>query len=273
MTEDRQRRAWMEGHLHWAARQFGVTPVGEATHTARLHSVGTRVRDGGADAWLRVVYDDPEWGEGDYLTGNLTANDISGVPKPHVKEWTQWDDSGRRLRGEVSTFVPAAPLSAGMVLTYEAALSEPWMRTLRAALDALAAHPLPPHGVDPDDVNHGLAAYFGLTVDFATVEWTTAHSDLHWGNLTGPELFILDWETWGRAPAGYDAATLYCASLLQPTTARRIHRTFADVLETHSGRVATLAVAVRFLRFIDGGEHLPLARSLREHAQQVVDCL
>jgi len=273
MTNDRQRRAWMEGHLEWAAHQFGVTPAGEAVHTTRLHSVGIKVRDGGEDAWLRVVYDDPDWGEGDYLAGNLAANDIAGVPKPHVTRWKQWDDCGRRMRGEVSTFVPAAPLSTGMVLVDEVDLPDPWITRLRGAVDAIANHPLPPRGMDQDDVNHGILAFFDVTVDFAAVEWTTAHSDLHWGNVTAPDLFILDWETWGRAPAGYDAATLHCTSLLHPTTARRIHRAFSDVLDTHSGRVAALAAAVRFLRFIDGGEYLPLARPLRQHARQVIDRL
>jgi hypothetical protein len=273
MTNNDQRRAWMDGHLDWAAHQFGVTPIGEAVHTTRLRSVGIKVNDGGEDAWLRVVYEDPDWGAGDYLTGNLTANDISGVPKPHVKRWKQWDDNGRRLRGEVSTFVPAAPLSTGMVLMNEVDLPDPWMTQLRAAVDAIANHPLPPRGVDPDDVNNGLRAFFGITVDFATVEWTTAHSDLHWGNITAPDLFILDWETWGRAPAGYDAATLYCTSLLCPATARRVHRAFSDVLDTRSGRLATLAAAVRFLRFIDGGEYLPLSRPLRQHAHDVIDRL
>jgi len=265
VTANDARRAWLEGHLEWAAHQFGVTPLGEAVHTARLRSVGIKVRDGGEDAWLRVVYEDPDWGEGDYLTGNVTANDIAGVPKPHVKRWKQWDDHGRRLHGEVSTFVAASPVSTGMVL-----LPDPWMTRLRAAVDAVATHPLPPHGVDPDDVNHGLLAFFGITVDFATVDWTAAHCDLHWGNLTAPDLFLLDWETWGRAPAGYDAATLYCTSLLRPTTARRIHRAFEDVLDTRSGRMATLAVAVRFLRFADGGEDSPLARPLRQHAHELI---
>ena len=74
------RRDWLEGHLRWAAEQFGVHPVGDIVHTSRYHSVGTRVRTWDGDAWLRVVYDDPEWGVGDYLEGNVAANEIAGVP-------------------------------------------------------------------------------------------------------------------------------------------------------------------------------------------------
>ncbi|UUU36560.1 hypothetical protein JIX56_45870 [Streptomyces sp. CA-210063] len=55
--------------------------------------------------------------------------------------------------------------------------------------------------------------------------WTTAHADVHWANLCLP-LRILDWEAWGRAPEGFDAATLYAYMLLQPDTAARVHDTF-----------------------------------------------
>lgn len=68
-----------------------------------------------------------------------------------------------------------------------------------------------------DDVSHAALAYFGLRLDLSSITWTAAHCDLHWGNVTAPTLTILDWETWGKAPARYDAATLVCTSLLQPT--------------------------------------------------------
>lgn len=72
---------------------------------------------------------------------------------------------------------------------------------------------------------NGVREYFGVTLTehtFAGVRWATAHADLHWGNLRGPTLHILDWESWRSAPAGYDAATLHCNSLLHQPTARRV---------------------------------------------------
>lgn len=260
----------MEGHLRWAVDQFNVRPVGDVVHTNRYHSVGTRVLAGGDDAWLRVVFEDPEWGVGNYLESNVSANEIEGVPKPCISRWKEWDDNGRRLRGEVGTFVPDSTLSSSMVLTTELGLSDRWLSRLRTALDSLAAHPLPNHGLDPDDLKHGLTAFFGVTVDFTAVPWETAHCDLHWANITAPELFILDWETWGRAPAGYDAATLYCTSLLCPETTKSVHASLAHLLDTKGGWMATLACTVRLLRFIDSGDYLPLARPLRDHAHTVI---
>jgi hypothetical protein len=270
---DEQRRGWLDGHLDLAVHQFGVRQVGAAIHSSRLRAVGCHVHDDGDDAWLRVVYEDPEWGEGAYLDGNATAKNIRGVPKPIVKRWKEWDDSGRTLRGEISTFVAEPVVSPHMVPATEPALPNRWLTQLRMALGALAAHPIPEHGVDAEYVNHGLLAYFGISIDLAAVAWTAAHCDLHWGNLTSPNLVILDWETWGRAPAGYDAATLYCASLPYPTLASRVGNALSPFLDTPAGRVATLVAAVRFLRFVDGGEYLALAQPLRHHALDIVQRL
>lgn len=270
MTDEQEdaKRAWLEGHLDWAARHFDVQRFGQTVHGPRVRSAGVAVRDHDGPAWLRVVYEDPDWGQGDYLDGNLTANEIRNVPKPLVKRWADWDDQSRRIRGEVHTYIPDRPLSTDMVLDPESSLSDVWLNHLRAALDSIAEHPAPRHGLDLDDINHGLLAFFGVHLDEATITWTTAHCDLHWGNVTAPTLTILDWETWGRAPAGYDAATLYLTSLLDPNCPR-IYQAFATLLDTQAGRCATLCAAVRLLRFIDSGEMTSLARPLREHAERI----
>ncbi|TCC17121.1 aminoglycoside phosphotransferase [Kribbella sindirgiensis] len=273
MTDNSQRRAWMESHLDWAAREFGVEQIGQPLHTSRFHSVGCRVTDAGEDAWLRVVYADPEWAEGNYLENSRAANAIQGVPKPTVKRWRDWEDNRRRMRGEVSTFVADAALSAKMTPTHQVAVSDQWLSDLSRALRILADHPVPSHGVDADYVNDGIRAFFGIDLDIASVPWTTAHCDLHWGNLTGPKLAILDWETWGRAPVGYDAATLVCTSLAYPDLAQGVSRSLAEFLDTPTGHVATLAAATRLLRFADGGELTELARPVRQHAMDVLNHL
>jgi hypothetical protein len=274
VTDNEQRRRdWMEGHLDWAAQKLDVERVGRPLHTSSFHSVGCRVLDAGEYAWLRVVYDDPEWGDGDYLGHNVAANDIRGVPKPTVKRWSEWEDNSRRMRGEVSTFVADAAISTGMAPLEEPILTEQWLTDLDQALRAVSAHLVPDHGLDASYVNDGIRAFFGIEVDVAAVPWTTAHCDLHWGNLTAPGLVILDWEIWGRAPAGYDAASLLCTTLTYPNSAERVRRALAHFLDTPSGRVATLAAAVRFLRFADGGELTDLALPVRRLGQVVVEQL
>ncbi|WP_328995782.1 phosphotransferase [Kribbella sp. NBC_01245] len=219
------------------------------------------------------MYDDPEWGDGDYLDRNVAANEIHGVPKPTVKRWSEWKDNGRRIRGEVSTFVADAAISSGMTPTAEPPLSEQWLNDLDQALQALSTHPVPDGGMDAGYVNDGITAFFGIDVNVASVPWTAAHCDLHWGNLTAPRLFILDWETWGRAPAGYDAASLLCATLTHPDTAQRIQGALAKFLDTPTGRIASLAAAVRFLRFADNGELTELALPVRRYGLEIIEQL
>lgn len=273
IDSEQRRRDWMESHLDWAAQELGVERVSAPLHTPRFHSVGCRVSDAGEDAWLRVVYDDPEWGSGDYLGRNTAANEIQRVPKPSVKLWSEWEDNGRRMRGEVSTFVADVAISTSMTPMTEPVLSEQWLADLDQALQALSAHPAPDQGADAGYVNDGIRAFFGVDIDVESVSWTTAHGDLHWGNLTAPRLVILDWETWGGAPAGYDAASLVCATLLYPATAKRLRGALAKFLDTPAGRVATLAAAVRLLRFADGGELSELAIPVRRYGLEIIEHL
>jgi hypothetical protein len=78
---------------------------------------------------------------------------------------------------------------------------------------------------------------------------------------------------WGKAPAGYDAASLLCTTLMYSASAESIRRTLTHFLDTPSGRVATLAAAVRFLRFADSGELTDLALPVRRLGQMVIEHL
>jgi hypothetical protein len=64
----------------------------------------------------------------------------------------------------------------------------------------------------------------------------------------GPDFGLLDWEQWGRAPAGTDAATLLADSLVVPELAERVRDVFGDVLDSDAGQLAQLYVAARVRR-------------------------
>jgi len=143
----------------------------------------------------------------------------------------------------------------------------------------LAAHPVP-KGDLVGTVQYTIDSvqrHFGVALDrtmFSGITWTTAHADLHWGNLVGPELCILDWESWRRAPAGYDAATLYCNSLLHLPTAQRVVDIFRSILDTRSGRVAMLFAVCRYLWTAqEGGEYEALGEQLHALGTTVIDSL
>jgi len=274
-----RRRVWLLGQLEAAAARFGVELVGEVVNTYDMRSAGATAREGDHEVWLRVVVEDRDYKPACRWNGNVEANAIHGVPKPEVLRWSDWTNTGsyldgRRLRGEVMTLAPGSTIGSGSVLLDDPKLPESWWTDLDAALAALAAHPVD-MGNELGAVRYtidGTRAHFGVMLPdeiFAGLEWTTAHADLHWGNLRGPRLCILDWESWRPAPAGYDVATLYCTSLLHSPTARRLRA--MPVFETRSGQIALLFAIVRYLWVVGEGSDIDqLDGALRTEAAEIL---
>lgn len=111
-------------------------------------------------------------------------------------------------------------------------------------------------GARQDLVNRRVTEFAGGSVDPVVDEWATAHADLHWANLTGPQCEILGWEGWGAGPRGLDSATLWGYSLAVPEVAEVIEREFADDLATRSGKIAQLFTCVELLRMVVQVQHL-----------------
>ncbi|MGH3801199.1 MAG: hypothetical protein ACRDTD_13880 [Pseudonocardiaceae bacterium] len=109
-----------------------------------------------------------------------------------------------------------------------------WWRTLRESLRILAVV-LTRMYLTENEVARRLRVFFGDRADPAVSEWTAAHADLHWANLIGPGLIILDWEGRGIALVGFDAATLYLHSLLRPAIAKQVRAEFNELLEHRDG--------------------------------------
>ncbi|USQ85606.1 hypothetical protein NFX46_18615 [Streptomyces phaeoluteigriseus] len=86
-------------------------------------------------------------------------------------------------------------------------------------------------------------------------------------NVTAP-LRILDREGWGRAPEGFDAATLYACTLLQPDLAARVRDAF-PVLGSPVGLAAEATVCAQLLQIVACGDSLTLADPLRDWAEEL----
>ena len=101
--------------------------------------------------------------------------------------------------------------------------------------------------------------------------WTTSHGDLHWANITAPALWLFDWEAWGLAPFGIDAATLLCFSLQQPQIVDRIYHHLGDWLNTPVAQLSQLFVCSERLRMTElYNDHPDLAPYLAEHAKKIL---
>jgi hypothetical protein len=279
-----EQRSWLRQQLAVAATKLDVEVQGDIVHTYDVRSAGSRARDGDTDVWLRVVFENPVYQPACRWEGNVEANAISGVPKPTVVRWQDWTNTeplrrGCRMRGEVMTLAPGATIAPDGQLHCDPGLPETWWMDLHDALGNLAQHPAP-EAAPLDTVGYtsdGVVEFFGVTLPpsrFDGIRWVTAHADLHWGNVTGPELCILDWESWRSAPAGYDAATLYCNSLRTPKTADMIRLLFDNVFDTTSGSLALLYAVVRYLRLVgEGGDWDDLGEPLRKVGWQAIEAL
>lgn len=234
-SEDGHRQ-WMEAQLITAAEYFELMVVGEPTFGWRDRTIGSRAIGADGERWLRVSWSHTQWTKDNFWTGNQEAATIVGVPKPTVLDMHEWGERAYRNRAEVMTLVTDRVCSTTQELRTELDLSAQWWRDLRSAQDALSVHNTRRTVTSQEAITRRLLAFFGSSVDPLVTRWTTAHGDLNWSNLTAPRLVILDWESFGIAPTGYDAATLYVLSLLMPKTAKKVYEIFADVLDSTGRR-------------------------------------
>lgn len=264
-------RNWMRLNLIHAAEKFELSVTGAPIFGWRLRSIGAVAHGPNGACWLRVVSEQPQWATGEFWTGNQDANALTELPKPIVLASTEWDEAGwRSQRAEVLTLLPGEPCSPSDVLRTEVELSDRWCSELRRSLRQLASTPTTRINVTQTKVTGLVRAAFGQHRNLQINHWETVHGDLHWNNLLQPQLGILDWEMWGKGPAGADAATLYCCSLLNPHIARRVHNEFADILDGPDGAIAQLWVAARLLKRIkNSGDFPDLETPLRKHSENL----
>ena len=133
----------MRGNLQRAAAEFGVTRAGDPVFGWRLRSISCPVTklpaaagvssgdqaasgSGYRQCWLRVVSEYPKWARGNAWTGNLDSDVISWVAKPRVPSVIEWDDGGRRQRGELMTRLDGQVVASSDVLRQGVNLGHRW---------------------------------------------------------------------------------------------------------------------------------------------------
>ncbi len=170
-----------------------------------------------------------------HLDWQRRANTITGIPKPRALDVLELDEqSWRQQRAEVATLLPGTAISPTNQLRAAVDLPDTWWAELRRSIDTLRAIPTSRVYIDQARISERTRDAFGAELHVG--QWETVHGDLHWENLLAPQLGLLDWELWGRGPAGTDAATLLLHSLLVAPVTKRVHATFADLLDTEPSR-------------------------------------
>jgi hypothetical protein len=204
-----------------------------------------------AGTWVRVAWSAPDLVHRQAWTGGETAAAIVGVNKPRLYRSYRWIDEDRSVvwRADEVELVTSNAVHPAGVIDQDPELPATWWENLKSSLAALAEFSTRRVGMAQEHLTRRINQVFeedGL--DTEVEEWTTAHADLHWGNVTAPDCYLLDWEDWGLAPRGLDAATLWGHSLGVPAVAETIQELFVDDLGTRSGRLAQLLFCSNVIR-------------------------
>lgn len=205
--------------------------------------------------------------------GTEAAAILHDVPVPAWRAGFSWHDSGRGAtwRADETEFIAQAPVARP---ENASVLPGSWWESLRAAQEALVRHQVTRRAtpdcepVTQDRVTSAIERVFpGRAATFIGT-WAPAHADFSWANLTGPELRILDWEDWGMAPRGTDAARLWFSSLAYPALAAKVARCLNAALSSRDGRIMALYECAEWLSVAAGGE--PRTQAARGEAERLI---
>jgi hypothetical protein len=178
---------------------------------------------------------------------------LAGVTQPTWWSAVSWRDDadGVMWRADETDLLPGTPVMSGGVLGEAPELPGEWWETLNSSLDALAdVHTT--RVATPDTVvitqahvSEVIWAAFSGAPAVVLGDWRPAHADLNWANVTGPRFCLFDWEDWGMAPRGLDAASLWAQSLAVPEVAERVQTERRRDLESRDGKVMALFACAR----------------------------
>lgn len=180
--------------------------------------------------------------------GPESAAVLRGVAMPHWYGAVTWRDDAEPVlwRADETELMNDPPVGQAALVIEDPQLPGTWWDGLNASLDALATQHTPriatpdTESITQDLVEVTIRSVFPEVCDLVVSEWTPAHADLTWANVIGPDFCIIDWEDWGMAPRGLDAATLWGNALAVPALADRVWAERRPDLESRSGRLMAL---------------------------------
>ncbi|MFI6640336.1 hypothetical protein [Streptomyces sp. NPDC050504] len=240
----------------------------------KRRSLGGRTEQG---TWVRIERRGFERIGPQGWNGTEAAAVLQGVSMPEWYRGLAWRELGEPVmwRADELELIASPSVGKGALVLEDPDLPEAWWAELNASLDALAVQQTP-RIATPDTVTitqelvtRTLGEVFPGVADTRIERWAPAHADLTWANVMGPEFSIIDWEDWGMAPRGLDAATLWGNALAVPALADRVHRERRADLESRDGRL----MALFFLAKIVGPhayEEDPLLTPARKEAERLV---
>lgn len=252
----------------------GTIPRGREAWGWRGRTLGRPVLTDGGMAWLRVACASTDQLVHLFWHGNVEAEAglPRSIPRPRLRAWHDWSDQQWLYRAELFDHTTQRSVADSAAIAVIPELPQRWWTALRRALEQIAAVYTNRVAVQQGFLNWVMPRYLGAPIDsLAPTSWATAHGDFRYANLCAPDLALLDWEGWGTAPRGYDAAMLHSYSLLVPEAAERVRCELGYILDTPDGRFAELVVISELLYAAARGINRALVRPLRQRAATLLD--
>ncbi|WP_327344408.1 aldo/keto reductase [Streptomyces europaeiscabiei] len=253
-----------------SVKALGVTVDGPEVWDWHGRTLSGRVQhpDQGL-CWLRLLTAPQDKASGKIWDGNRAAAALfdRNIRKPALYDTIEEVSDSYVYQAELHQYVDEPVCSRSPVLRTDLAPPAAWWNSLRTDLEYVNSATTDRVAVRQEWADRTVPRFLGRPAPRIT-EWAVAHGDLHPANLTAATPFLLDWEGFGLAPAGYDAAMLLAYSLLAPGFAQRVRDTF-PVLRTEAGHVAQLIVITELLQSASRGDHPDLVPALRKLATDV----
>ena len=237
-----------------ACRRLDLALTGPPVRSFNGKSIGAPVQGpDGARSWVKIT-GRRDSGPDVRRDRELAAGKLAGLPKPDVVGAVDWSSHGVSWRALQMTLASSPTVETTPWAGVRARqVTDAWITELRDALASVARADSDLVELTPEAVAGVIRSRFGASAPCVAQEWRVSYGGAHWANLTAPHLVLLDWEGWGLAPRGYDAAQLIALSVGEPSLVSRLDVAFADDLRTPSGRVAQLTACAQVLCWIDLG--------------------
>ncbi|MFI2432445.1 hypothetical protein [Streptomyces sp. NPDC018693] len=227
------------------------TRLDRDTVKRKRRTVGARTQ---RDTWVRVERRALDRIGFQGWNGAESAARLDGVSQPAWLGCVVWPDAGEPVmwRADETELLPGAPVGTA-VLSENPGLPDEWWQGLSSTLDALAAQETR-RIATPDTetitqalVTESIHRVFPGELDTTIERWVPAHADLNWANMTAPAFCLFDWEDWGNAPRGLDAASLWASSLAVPSLADRVLRERRSDFRSRDGKLMILFACSKIL--------------------------
>ena len=196
--------------------------------------------------------------------GWATATVFDGiVNKPRLLMETEWRNSdGVEWQLLVVESAPGDVIGSASFdrLPRAGTLSETWWSTTGTSIKAIGALTTDRVAVSTELLERRIGRY----LEVSKLRFITSHGDLHWGNLTSNSQ-IIDWDSWGVYPVGFDWATLWAFSLPNPRLAEEV---LDHARQAVSGRELKAAQLFILEEIYVASAHNTRYRGLAHHANQ-----